>query len=427
MRKFIFSLALIAVLLLPVADGATYSEEIKTNALEAGDDAVDFTLQNFHDENETFSLDRYDGKLLLVDLMAAWCGPCRASMPDLVKLYNKYIGSGIFDVISVGIDENEPRADLEAFHAGFGITWDFAQDHLGAIGDGYFGDTYGTGFVPSYYLIWNGKITFADIGWQGFDFYEDKVTEYITETDGEAPQLHDASEPADLAENPSIVNSELSLFADVTDNWNLQYVKAIVTLNSITTEYRMELNDSGIFEVDIKLDTAGLYYSTSFTLKYTAMDYWDNVYNSEDYTYSVDFAEDTVDPEIDRIKYTHSVDEEKNSLQITFTSWDNVGVKKATLKVDYGNGTTDDLEIENTFGTSFKIVVDYRVSQDITGYTYSILIEDVAGNILTEDLELTLKTPVVTEENTNEGLSFNFSFLPLAIVAIPVIRKKFKK
>lgn len=53
-------------------------------------------------------IDNRDSKILLLNVWATWCPPCRKEIPDLVKLSNNY--SSIVDVIGISIDYSE---DLE--------------------------------------------------------------------------------------------------------------------------------------------------------------------------------------------------------------------------------------------------------------------------------------------------------------------------
>lgn len=67
-------------------------------------------------DGKTMSLADFEGKSLLVNLWATWCGPCRAEMPALDGLQKK-AGSPKFEVVAINIDTDEsdekPRSFLQ--------------------------------------------------------------------------------------------------------------------------------------------------------------------------------------------------------------------------------------------------------------------------------------------------------------------------
>jgi len=46
-------------------------------------------------EGRTFRLSDYKGKVVLLNFWATWCPPCRAEMPDLIKMQRDYRGRGL--------------------------------------------------------------------------------------------------------------------------------------------------------------------------------------------------------------------------------------------------------------------------------------------------------------------------------------------
>ena len=71
-----------------------------------GQPAPDFT-QNDPDGNPVKLSSKF-GSYLLVDFWAAWCGPCRAENPNIVKAYKKYHPKG-FDVFGVSLDRDKDK------------------------------------------------------------------------------------------------------------------------------------------------------------------------------------------------------------------------------------------------------------------------------------------------------------------------------
>jgi len=56
-------------------------------------------------------LANYSGKVLLVNLWATWCGPCRMEIPELVKLHREFQSRG---VEMIGLSTEDPEASAES-------------------------------------------------------------------------------------------------------------------------------------------------------------------------------------------------------------------------------------------------------------------------------------------------------------------------
>lgn len=62
---------------------------------------------------EPIKLSKYSGKVLLVNLWATWCGPCRRETPELVKLHKEYQARG---VEMVGLSTEDPIQSAQSVH-----------------------------------------------------------------------------------------------------------------------------------------------------------------------------------------------------------------------------------------------------------------------------------------------------------------------
>lgn len=79
--------------------------------LSPGSVVPEIALEN--PNGEVMKLSDLRGKIVLVDFWAAWCRPCRAENPNLVRMYNQYKDKG-FEVYSVSLDglpnQQDPKA-----------------------------------------------------------------------------------------------------------------------------------------------------------------------------------------------------------------------------------------------------------------------------------------------------------------------------
>ncbi len=68
-------------------------------------------------------LSDYSGKVVVVNLWATWCGPCRSEIPELVKLYNEYHPKGL-EVVGLSTENPEASAEgVRRFVSDFGMDY----------------------------------------------------------------------------------------------------------------------------------------------------------------------------------------------------------------------------------------------------------------------------------------------------------------
>jgi thiol-disulfide isomerase/thioredoxin len=110
-------------------------------------------------------LSDYSGKVLVVDLWATWCGPCRKEIPHLVEIAKEYKSKGV-EVI--GLTNEDPQMFAEhvkkfskAFNINYPIGW--ADEPM------QFGITQGRQGIPQTIIIGrDGKVLNHFVGFNEF-------------------------------------------------------------------------------------------------------------------------------------------------------------------------------------------------------------------------------------------------------------------
>jgi len=70
-------------------------------------------------------LDAYRGRIVVMNLWASWCPPCRAEMPDLQRLYQAYRSR---NVVVIGVDQGESAERVGAFARSLDIHYPILLD-----------------------------------------------------------------------------------------------------------------------------------------------------------------------------------------------------------------------------------------------------------------------------------------------------------
>ena len=124
--------------------------------------APDFSLSLFSgfEGSTDLRLEYLAGRPVLVNVWASWCGPCRAEMPAIERVWQRHRDRGL---VVVGVTIQDREEDAKAFMAEVGVTYPVGLD-----ADGSISRAYSVQGVPSTYFItdtgeiaraWAGVIT----------------------------------------------------------------------------------------------------------------------------------------------------------------------------------------------------------------------------------------------------------------------------
>jgi len=115
----------------------------------------DFTLPLLGGANA--SLSSYKGKIVILNFWATWCPPCRAEMPSMEKLYQRFKNQGL-EILAV--DLGESAVTVRRFIQNNRYTFPVMLDT-----DNRIGSLYGIQAIPTTFIIdREGKIIARVIG-----------------------------------------------------------------------------------------------------------------------------------------------------------------------------------------------------------------------------------------------------------------------
>jgi len=92
-------------------------EKVK-KALQDINKAPDFTLKAINDSSYTLS--KMEGKVVLINFWATWCGPCRMEIPEFNELQKTYHERGL-NILGISVSDNKKQ--LKNFTKSFAVDY----------------------------------------------------------------------------------------------------------------------------------------------------------------------------------------------------------------------------------------------------------------------------------------------------------------
>ena len=124
----------------------------QSGAFHVGDPVPDFWLQL--KDGRYVRLSDLRGKPVVINFWATWCPPCRAEMPEFVKV------AADEDIIVLAVNDGEDRGLVEDFAAAFGMTMPVVLDRDSMLSERYLVQ----GLPTTYFVDSEGKLSSLAVG-----------------------------------------------------------------------------------------------------------------------------------------------------------------------------------------------------------------------------------------------------------------------
>jgi peroxiredoxin len=115
--------ALLAVLLA----AATHYLGDELFPVSVGSAAPPMTAKTLVGATRTKTLEDYKGKVVLLNVWATWCEPCKVEMPSIEKVHREFGPQGLA-VVAVSVDDAGMEDHIRDFAKELGITFEILHD-----------------------------------------------------------------------------------------------------------------------------------------------------------------------------------------------------------------------------------------------------------------------------------------------------------
>jgi cytochrome c biogenesis protein CcmG/thiol:disulfide interchange protein DsbE len=100
--------------------------------ITVGSEAPDFKATTVDGVPVTKTIADYKGDVVLLNIWATWCLPCRTEMPSIQALHDRFATKGL-KVVAVSVDNPGTTEQIQKFRDEYGLTFEILHDASGAI------------------------------------------------------------------------------------------------------------------------------------------------------------------------------------------------------------------------------------------------------------------------------------------------------
>ena len=131
---------------------------------------------------ETFTMNDYAGKVVLLETMAMWCPTCLLQAGQVQKLHEVLGNPEDLISVSLDVDVNEDAADLKSYAVEYGLDWHIAVAPLlvaRALGNLYTPQYLNPPLAPMMVIDRDGNVHHLEYGLKKVDTLQKAVEPYL--------------------------------------------------------------------------------------------------------------------------------------------------------------------------------------------------------------------------------------------------------
>lgn len=100
------------------------TELARTSRVHVGERAPQFSLTDA--DGATFSVTEANGKVVVINFFATWCGPCQMELPHVEEIWQRYRNEPDFELLVIGREET--AESVSKFRESKGFSFPIAAD-----------------------------------------------------------------------------------------------------------------------------------------------------------------------------------------------------------------------------------------------------------------------------------------------------------